>query len=59
VFDILIVVVAVCQECRIADCGELAEGEDDGCIVDDGTGDKYAEFPSECDIDFENVSSYG
>lgn len=51
--------VAVCQECRIADCGELAEGEDDGCIVDDGTGDKYAEFPSECDIDFENVSSYG
>lgn len=44
------------QECRIADCGELAAGEDDGCIVDDGTGDKYANFPPDSGIDFEDVS---
>ena len=44
------------QECRIANCGELAAGEEDACVVDDGTGDKHADFPGDTDIDFENVS---
>ncbi|XP_045203479.2 peptidyl-prolyl cis-trans isomerase D-like [Mercenaria mercenaria] len=40
------------KECRIADCGELLPGQDDGCQVDDGTGDKYADWPGDSDIDF-------
>lgn len=40
------------KECRIADCGEILPGEDDGCVVDDGTGDKHPDWPAECDIDF-------
>ena len=45
------------QECAIRDCGEIPEGEDDGFVVDDGTGDKYAEFPTDSGIDFLSVSS--
>ena len=44
------------QECVISDCGEIPEGEDDGFVVDDGTGDKYADFPSDSGIDFLSVS---
>lgn len=40
------------KECAIRDCGEIPEGEDDGFVVDDGTGDKYAEFPTDSGIDF-------
>ncbi|XP_052795457.1 peptidyl-prolyl cis-trans isomerase D-like [Mya arenaria] len=45
------------KECRIADCGELAEGEDDGCVENDGTGDKYADWPIDAKIDFSQESS--
>ena len=44
------------QECVISDCGEIPEGEDDGFVVDDGTGDKYTDFPSDSGIDFLSVS---
>lgn len=46
------------QTCMIADCGEILPGQDDGCRVDDGTGDKYADWPDDSDINFaaeENV----
>lgn len=45
------------KECRISDCGELQPGQDDGCIVDDGTGDKYADWPIDSDIDFKSKES--
>lgn len=40
------------QECVISDCGEIPAGEDDGFVADDGTGDKYADFPSDSGLDF-------
>lgn len=45
------------KECKISECGEIAPGEDDGFIVDDGTGDKYADFPSDSGIDFVSKDS--
>ncbi|CAD5116259.1 DgyrCDS5167 [Dimorphilus gyrociliatus] len=42
------------MDCVISDCGELAEGEDDGCVVEDGTDDSYANFPSDSQIDWKN-----
>lgn len=33
--------------CVITDCGELKEGEPDGVDVDDGTGDKWPEYPDD------------
>jgi len=35
----------------IDECGELKEGEDDGMSVDDGTGDKYNDWPEDSDLD--------
>lgn len=43
------------QDCIISDCGEIAPGEDDGFIKDDGSGDIYPEWPDDSGIDFENV----
>merc|ERR1712002_292085 len=40
-------------ECKVADCGELQPGEDDGVVIDDGTGDKVPDAPSESDFSFE------
>eukprot|EP00117_Sycon_ciliatum_P006936 scpid41450/ scgid10254/ Peptidyl-prolyl cis-trans isomerase D; 40 kDa peptidyl-prolyl cis-trans isomerase; Cyclophilin-40; Rotamase D len=36
----------------IADCGEISEGQDDGCVIDDGTGDTLNPFPEDSDFDF-------
>jgi len=41
------------KECKIEECGELAPGEDDGVNVDDGTGDKLPNAPSESDFTLE------
>lgn len=41
------------MECKIEDCGELQPGEDDGVVIDDGTGDKVPDAPSESDFTFE------
>jgi len=38
----------------ITDCGEIKEGEDDGMAIDDGTGDKYSNWPVDCDLDLTN-----
>ena len=43
------------QPCLIEDCGELLPGEDDGVNVDDGTGDVFAEWPVDSNIDFSKV----
>lgn len=45
------------KECRISDCGELQPGEEDGCITDDGTGDKHADYPVDAGIDFSSKES--
>lgn len=45
------------QECKIEDCGEIAEGEDDGFIQDDGTGDLLPDSPEDSDLDFKQVAS--
>lgn len=39
--------------CKIDNCGELQPGEDDGVVIDDGTGDKVPNAPSESDFTFE------
>lgn len=45
------------QLCAIDDCGELQPGDDDGTATnDDGTGDVYADWPDDSDIDFKDVS---
>ncbi|KAH3858145.1 hypothetical protein DPMN_100765 [Dreissena polymorpha] len=41
------------QVCRIVDCGELAPGQDDGYNTDDGTGDKYADWPEDSGVKFD------
>jgi len=40
-------------ECKIENCGELQPGEDDGVVIDDGTGDKVPDAPSESDFSLE------
>jgi len=40
-------------ECKVEDCGELQPGEDDGIVIDDGTGDKIPDAPSESDFSVE------
>ena len=46
----------VSQPCVIYECGELQPGEDDGFSgIDDGTGDKLPEWPSDLELDFKNV----
>ena len=42
------------NDCIISDCGEIAPGEDDGFVKDDGSGDIYPECPDDSGIDFEN-----
>jgi len=45
------------KECLIDDCGQIAEGEDDGIMmVDDGTGDLLPDSPEDSDIDFKQHS---
>jgi len=41
------------QECKVEECGELQPGEDDGIVIDDGTGDKIPDAPSESDFNVE------
>ena len=36
----------------IANCGEIAKGEDLGVYVDDGTPDKYPHHPEDLDLDW-------
>ena len=43
------------QPIVIADCGEISEGQDDGCVIDDGTGDTLNPFPEDSDFDFIKV----
>ncbi|XP_067042063.1 peptidyl-prolyl cis-trans isomerase D-like [Acropora muricata] len=44
------------KPCVIYECGELQPGEDDGFSgIDDGTGDKLPEWPSDSELDFNNV----
>ncbi|VDI33274.1 peptidyl-prolyl isomerase D [Mytilus galloprovincialis] len=45
------------KECKIADCGEIAPGEDDGFVKDDGSGDIYPEWPEDSGVDFENTEN--
>ncbi|XP_063415307.1 peptidyl-prolyl cis-trans isomerase D-like [Mytilus trossulus] len=45
------------KECKIADCGEIALGEDDGFVKDDGSGDIYPEWPEDSGVDFENTEN--
>ncbi|KAL3878321.1 hypothetical protein ACJMK2_030684 [Sinanodonta woodiana] len=45
------------KECKITDCGEIPPGADDGVTVDDGTGDIYAENPSDSGLDFTDKNS--
>lgn len=46
----------VSQPCVIYECGELQPGEDDGFSgIDDGTGDKLPEWPSDSELDFNDV----
>lgn len=33
--------------CEIKNCGEIAAGEDDTTVKDDGTGDKYPAYPDD------------
>ncbi|XP_041357275.1 peptidyl-prolyl cis-trans isomerase D-like [Gigantopelta aegis] len=40
------------KECMIDDCGELVPGDDGNEPTDDGTGDVYADFPVDCDVNF-------
>jgi len=35
----------------IDECGELKPGDDDGTAIDDGTGDKYSNWPEDSDFD--------
>ncbi|KAL4230521.1 hypothetical protein ACF0H5_010903 [Mactra antiquata] len=46
------------KTCCIANCGEIMSEEDDGCIIDDGTGDKYADWPEETDINFDTEDNF-
>jgi len=41
------------KECKIENCGELQPGEDDDVVLDDGTGDKIPNAPSESDFSIE------
>lgn len=43
------------KECKIEDCGEIAPGEDDGFIQDDGTGDLLPDSPEDSDLDFKKL----
>lgn len=36
----------------------MQAGEDDGILADDGTGDTYADWPGDSNIDFSNVSIF-
>jgi len=35
----------------IDECGQLKSGEEDGTVFDDGTGDKYCNWPEDSDLD--------
>jgi len=35
----------------IDECGELKQGDEDGTAIDDGTGDKYSNWPEDSDYD--------
>jgi len=39
--------------CEIEDCGELMPGEDDGVVINDGTGDTVPDAPSESEYSME------
>lgn len=41
------------KECKIKNCGELQPGEDDGVVIDDGTGDKIPNEPMEAEYSLE------
>lgn len=46
----------ISQPCVIYECGELQPGEDDGMSwIDDATGDKLPEWPTDSELDFNNV----
>lgn len=45
------------QPCIVEDCGELKPGEHDGVTGDDGTGDVYAEWPVDSEVDFSKVNN--
>lgn len=47
------------QPCVIADCGVVPEGTDVNLTEDDGTGDAYADWPEDSDIDFTKVCPGG
>ncbi|XP_071951832.1 peptidyl-prolyl cis-trans isomerase D-like [Antedon mediterranea] len=42
-------------ECKIEDCGEIAEDVDITSVEDDGTGDVYPDWPDDAGIDSENA----
>ena len=46
------------QDCIISDCGEIAAGEDDGFLQDDGTGDVLPDSPNDSGLDFKDVCAY-
>jgi len=39
------------EKVLIDNCGELKPGDDDGTAIDDGTGDKYSNWPEDSDFD--------
>jgi len=41
------------KECKISNCGELLEGEDDNVELNDGTGDLIPDAPSESNFTYE------
>ncbi|XP_064610177.1 peptidyl-prolyl cis-trans isomerase D-like isoform X1 [Liolophura sinensis] len=45
------------QPCVISDCGVLPDGKDENLTEDDGTGDVYADWPEDSDIDFTKVEN--
>lgn len=38
------------KPCVIEDCGEIQAGDDVGVCFDDGTGDKFPDWPDDCDV---------
>jgi len=45
------------KDCYIADCGEIAAGEDDGFLQDDGTGDVLPDTPNDSGLDFKDANA--
>lgn len=45
------------KDCIISDCGEIAAGEDDGFLQDDGTGDVLPDSPNDSGLDFKDVNA--